>query len=263
MKRPEEPTAVPPTPALIEAAKLLEDLSLIAIKAIGKLENVKYYENSSEAVTLGYVVVRQVESVAILAKRDLVTIPAALVISRSILEMTARILWMLQPEDPMQREARWLALLGVEASYLQRLGKFQSSFGQDGTTVLESARKTAEFKNAVEEKLPDPITRLKGLPDFRSILKELNREPLYAYYMELSQYTHGGTVASGLYKKYLGNAKQLGEHIYPERWALPFTISWYCITELGQNLVSKLGNSDNGFATNDFLKKGWKIITKV
>jgi hypothetical protein len=103
----------------------LEDATLKVLKAIGKFDNAREYESSTESVTLGWVVVRQVESIAILAKRDLVTIPAALVISRSVLEMTARILWMLRPETHMQRKARWLALLGGEANHLQRLGKFQ------------------------------------------------------------------------------------------------------------------------------------------
>jgi len=263
MNRPEEITAMPPTPALVEAACLLEDTCLSVIKSIGKLDNIRYYESSCEAKTLGYVVVRQVESIAILAKRDLVTIPAALVICRSILEMTARILWLLQPESHMQREARWLALLGGEANYLQRLGEFQSTCGQDSTALLASAKSIAEFKKAIEDKLPGNVSRLKGLPDFRSILKELNREPMYAHFMQLSQYTHGGTVASRFYKRDLGTAKQFGEHIYPETWAQPFAISWYCITELGQSLVSKLGNEADKFLSDAFLRRGRHIISKV
>ncbi len=263
MKRPKETTAIPPTPALVEAAELLEDVTLKVLKAIGKLKNARKYESSTESMTLGWVIVRQVESIAILAKRDLVTIPAALVVSRSVLEMTARILWMLHPETHMQREARWLALLGGEASYLQRLGEFQSNWGHDSTSILESAISTSNFKKAVEALLPDDVTRLKGLPDFRSLLKELGREPLYAYYMQLSQYTHGGTVASGFYRKDHGNAKQVGEHIYPESWALPFAVAWYCTTELGKTLVSKLGNPTDKFASEEFLSKGQRIISKI
>jgi hypothetical protein len=72
--------------------------------------------------------------------------------------------------------------------------------------------------------------------------------------MQLSQYTHGGTIASGLYRKNHGNSKQVGEHIYPETWSLPFTVSWYCITELGKTLVSKLGRTKNSLQKHFYAK---------
>src|SRR5947208_171125 len=114
-----EETAMPPTRPVSQAASLLQEGVGRFLRNRSTLPTLGEYESDVEALNLFYLVIRHIESVCTLAKRDLVTLPSAQVVSRAALETTIKILWLLKPDDVFEREARWLAHLISEEEYHQ------------------------------------------------------------------------------------------------------------------------------------------------
>jgi hypothetical protein len=86
------------------------------------------YESEDEGILLMNIIIRHVESITHLANYDLVLLPSAFILARSILEASTKIKWMLYPKDPMEREARWLVHLKGEEEYLlNNLGSAEPS----------------------------------------------------------------------------------------------------------------------------------------
>lgn len=64
--------------------------------------------------------VRIIESIIDLARRDLVCIQSALILSRSVFEGLLKVTWMLHPPDVFDCEARYVAQLNTEIDYLKK-----------------------------------------------------------------------------------------------------------------------------------------------
>lgn len=263
MKRNKLKIQSPPTESILAATNVLDDAISRYLMSVKTLKDVRVYESHTEAITLNWALMRQVESIVALAREDLVLLPAALVVARATLETAARTLWLLKPDSVWEREGRWLAHLRGEEDYYKRLADFLNKQGYDGTAHTAQANTVTGFREGVEKLLPPDVKLLKGLPDFRGILKDLGRENLYQIYMKLSQFTHGGSVSMKLYKKHLGSAKQIGEFIYPEHWALPLGVCWLCVTNTGMETMAKLGGDPDALFSRAFLKRGEEAMNKV
>jgi hypothetical protein len=103
-------TILPPTKAIIEAGERLNEaierlLRTVPGPPIGR------YEADVEAGNLLKLVIRHVEGVIALSLNDLVLLPSAMVIARACYEAAIKAMWMATPDDPFDREVRWLAHL--------------------------------------------------------------------------------------------------------------------------------------------------------
>lgn len=264
MKKGSKKTIVrPPTQAILEAGQHLYDAVGRFIKVVPQLQDVRRYESNSESITLGWVLCRHVEAICELAKNDLVLLPAAHVVARAALETAGKILWMLKPSEVMERESRWLTHLSGEAGYYERLAKFMESQGESRPELVAQASQVREFYRGVTSQLPAGIIPQQEAPKFRNLLKDIGKEEAWAFYIELSQYAHAGSAASLLYRKHLGTAKLIGEHVEPEMWALPLGIAWFCIIHAGVEITTKLGGQPDMFASPVFLKRGNDLIKQL
>lgn len=152
--------------------------------------------------------------------------PSTFALARVCMECGARALWLLQPDQPFEREARWLAHLHSDASASERLGKALK--GPNLRHPLEDvACQIREFASAVEAKLPTNVDRVTQVPNFRSILEAIGNPEKYALYVQLSQITHGTHFATGTFRRNLGSLKQYGEFIRTEDWYFPLSASWW------------------------------------
>lgn len=79
------------------------------------------WEAEVEVISLFNLVVRDIESIVELSKIDLVLLPAACVLARSVFEISVKGARMMQPDDPFQREVRWLAHIREEARMHERI----------------------------------------------------------------------------------------------------------------------------------------------
>jgi len=262
MKRKKNTTIMPATESVLDAVQHLDDAVGRFIKMVPQLRNIRRYEAHSECITLGWVLCRHVEGIYELAKTDLVLIPAAHVVARAALETAGKILWMLKPEDVMEREARWLTHLAGEADYYERLAAFMETQNQPRNDLKVQASQIKDFHAGVAGMLPEGI-KPKAAPKFRELLKDVGKEDAWSFYIKLSQYSHAGSATSLLYRKNLGTAKKIGEQINPEMWALPLGIAWFCISHAGMEIATKLGGQPDVFASPVFLKRGNDLIKQL
>ena len=148
--------------------------------------------------------------------------PSAFVTARAAVETAARCIWLLQPDDVWEREARWLALLHEGG----RLGT-RSQLAGDLTrrTQSESIR---DFASAVEARLP-PGTRIPGTPSADKLLREFGTD-LDHFYVIASQYSHGAELATRAYRANLGTDAEYGEVANLADWLYPLSHAWQAAT---------------------------------
>jgi hypothetical protein len=72
------------------------------------------FESDVEALLLFNLVIRDIEAILTLARTDLVLLPSANVLARAVFEIALKAAWIVQPDDPFDREVRWLAHLAEE-----------------------------------------------------------------------------------------------------------------------------------------------------
>src|SRR5690349_14733468 len=109
-----ENIVLPTTPEIERACELLEQFTHRVLDARKTFPSLGEYEASIEGLNLMYLMIRNVEAVVTLAREDLVLLPSAMNLTRSVFEMAMKTIWMLAPEHPFEREIRWLAQLQTE-----------------------------------------------------------------------------------------------------------------------------------------------------
>lgn len=95
---------------LARAADLLE-AAVAAVSTAFASAPTTAYEADVEANLIIHLTIRDAEGVALLAREGAFMYPAAMVLTRAAYEGALRVMWMLHPDDPFEREARYLAML--------------------------------------------------------------------------------------------------------------------------------------------------------
>src|SRR5438552_2047031 len=143
-----EPTVIPPSGAILEVAYRLEQGVRRFLRARDTLPKLGKYESHLEALNLFYVVIRHIDAIYTLAKRDLVLLPSAFVLGRAAFESTIKVLWMLKPNKVFEREARWLAHLSSEEKYYFKLADLLDEGGIESAAIRSAAPSGACSKTA-------------------------------------------------------------------------------------------------------------------
>src|ERR1035437_2191846 len=120
---------IPPTPEILYIADSVE-------RAIGQFLGVSKtipplgkFESDVEALLLFNLVIRDTEAILTLARTDLVLLPSANVLARAVFEIALKAAWIVQPDDPFDREVRWLAHLAEEERMLKAIGESAARHG--------------------------------------------------------------------------------------------------------------------------------------
>jgi hypothetical protein len=100
------------------------------------------WESDVESVNLMMLICRDLESVTLLARKNINLLPSAMILTRSIFEKAVKVMWIIQPDDPYEREIRWLAQLKTEEDHFSRLATRFHKFGIDAIRVLTCPPKT-------------------------------------------------------------------------------------------------------------------------
>lgn len=189
--------------------------------------------------------IRVLESIVELARKDLVYIQSGLILSRTIFEILVKVSWVLHPSDQFENESRYVSLLNTECEFLEKWIKELTSLG---TSDLEKQTKAHQgfltFKDNLSKLLNEKGYSIKRLPNVREILKTLNEERKYLYYILLSQYTHLTHYAGSIYRKNLGAEKELTEQPQPDRWKLVFAVSWPVFELATELYIYTIGQQD-------------------
>jgi hypothetical protein len=213
------------------------------------------FEADFEARTLMWLIIRNSEGVYEMARKDLVLLPPALAACRSAFEIAVRALWLLEPKDPFDREARWLAQLTTEESHHERIAKKVGDWGLDGSGHLTHAKMVREFRLSVASVMPAGYDPIQQVPNLEMMLKSLKMRHLYLHYMVLSQFAHGTHVAGGLYRQGYGTRKRGGEFINSADWKYPLQICFSAVTSVGSKLAERVGSDARPFLTDAFRYK--------
>jgi hypothetical protein len=172
--------------ALTLAANCLDravEQILVAFRAVP--EPPGHYEAELEAELMIKMSIRHAEGVAVLAREGVVTYPAAMVLARAAYEGAIRVLWMLKPDNPFDRESRWLANVRQTANFHEQLAReFESLRFEDD--VVEDRRAAAAtiraFAEGVTDKLPAGIEPTVTVPPLKEMVKELAMPERYVAY---------------------------------------------------------------------------------
>lgn len=248
-----------PTPEILRVADLIDQAIaqfLIASKSIPPLGK---FESEVETMNLFILAIRDIESVLLLARTDLVLLPGAYVLSRAVFEIAVKAAWMIQPDDPFNREVRWLAHIREEERLREAIVKAAEKNGGN-TAVLETHyRELRDFRMAVSQALPQAYSELSGNPGVEAMLETVNQKRMYSLYRLLAQYVHGGHASTGLYRKGLGTGKMGGEFIHAREWHLPLNTVWKNLRIFGEYLLEHLRAGTAEFLTQieiDLIDRG-------
>jgi hypothetical protein len=123
------------------------------------------YEAEVEAHNLFKLVIRNAEGILELARHDLILLPPALAAARACFETAVKASWLVNPENPFDREARYLIHLKAEERSIRRTERISDMAFQ--RQLLERERSIREFRVGVEKAMPKHVKLLPGTPWWR------------------------------------------------------------------------------------------------
>lgn len=171
--------------------------------------------------------IRIMESIIELARKDLVHVQSALILTRSLFEVLLKVSWVLYPPDIFDNESRYVAQLNTECEFWDRWIKEINKIDNSVSDKAEQTRlQLYNFKNDLSKLLIEKGHSIPKLPNMREILKSLNEERKYLNYLLLSQYTHMTHYAGKIYRQNLGTERELSEKVQTEEWSYVFSICW-------------------------------------
>jgi hypothetical protein len=191
------------------------------------------WESDRHAWTLSNLSLRHAEAVCVLARTDEVLLPAAWATARSAMESAARSLWLLEPKDSWEREARWLALV-YEGARLDDRIEVSQLYG--GGQLAPGAK---QFADAVSAMLPSGVT-VPGVPGIKYML-EPHGAALVGLYAVASQYTHAADLAARQWRTNLGVDAAYGEFVTSSAWLMPLWVGWQAFRATALTLMGATG----------------------
>lgn len=232
-----------PTPELLCTTDLLSAGMTHLLKARQFIsQNCVQYESTHDALGLFYLAIRQIGATIELARSDAVFLPAALTGARVALECSARAFWLVDHDDPFERECRWLGMLAEEVESRRRASRYLTKDGQPVTARAEEDQAAAIERHlmGVTGKLPAGY-KVQKLPKFGEILSVTRINMTYAIYVLTSQYSHGTTWALSTYRTGLGTRRNFVELKDSRLWKLPLEVCAAVLEDPGRRLLLRLG----------------------
>lgn len=174
----EENIVIPVTPEIQRIVALFEESIGYLTPILQRINENKLgkYESEKEAFNLLVIVLRDIEAFLLLAKKDLSLLPAAEAVARPAFEIATRIVWMLQPNDPFDREARWILHIKAEEDDREKMVKFQKELG----VKVEQNNLLSEIRN-FREGITDLLKQKgycppKQFPNMRDMLNAIGEK---------------------------------------------------------------------------------------
>jgi hypothetical protein len=242
---------IPPTPKLLQIAEKLDQAVGHFLSAVQTIPPLGKFESEVEAHLLFILVIRHIEAILVLVRTDLVLLPSANVLTRAVFETALKAAWMVQPDDPFNREVRWLAHLAEEERLHKAASESVAKSGGNSAFFIERYAQIKEFRAGVAKALPLGYSELPGSPGVETMLQALGQKQMYFLYRLLAQYVHGGHASTWLYRTGLGTLQQSGEFISEGNWYLPLWNAWKNLQIFGEFLLEHLNAERPEFLTSE------------
>jgi hypothetical protein len=256
---------LPTTQAVERICSALDALLAVFIAAYqNTIPPLGKYESEVEALNLFKLAIRNLEGVIQLARHDLVLLPPALAASRACFECAVKAAWMVNADDPFDREARWLAHLASEERYCKRIVEKLANTNVDVSHMLAHETQLSRFRLDVEALLPRETKRLLRMPTFDQLLEDLGGDRLYAFYILLSQSTHAEHAGTWLYRSGgVGTYKEIGEFIDARQWAIPLRVCFLSFSHPARLFLQRVGGDPERFITERKTQEIEDLITAL
>ncbi len=222
-----------PTPELASLASYLSGVVAKVVRARDSIAgNGTPWEAPREAWALSNLMVRNIDTVLLLARHGEAHVTAAWANTRTAFEQSVRIIWLLYPADRFHSECRWLTLLAETERFHRLVAEECAQTDPDGASRHRlRADAIQTFRLGVAARLPSGYVPDLRMPPVRSMLEELGLEELYHYYREGSQYVHGTPYGTNVYRKNLGAVAEWGDFASEKDWVLPLRLCWLSLRE--------------------------------
>ena len=276
------PVQFRPTPRVLDAAEAVDRVVEHLATSIGArlpVQDVGTYEADVVAYGLASLICRSAEAVAVLAREDLRLLPTAIGSARTSYEAAIRLQWLFAPDDPFEREARWIAFEEEREDRLRRTSSIFRQMGDETASSAESvgATRAKAHRDAIAALLVEKgYSPVPELPNLRAMATSLGIVEKYLMYIVASQSPHGSIV--GVEELFVARDAQsraiLGDRVKPSDWGNPFLMCWYALHSGGSRLLSRwgvdpsvfpgdqLGNSTQA-AMNELTGRGgddWNVV---
>jgi hypothetical protein len=217
-------------------AEVIDQMVAEYVAALRRAAVIGRWEAPQEGIALGWLLIRNVDAVTELARRDEVFVTAAWSNTRVAFELATRIIWMLRPGDRYEAECRWLSLLGEYEEIERKLSREVPSYADRHN---EKADAIGNFRERVISALPSGY-RVRRIPNFLNMLKALDTPEMYQFYRQGSQYVHGGMYASASYSRNIGYERDLGDFTSTFDWILPIRLCWLSLRKASWFILDRL-----------------------
>jgi hypothetical protein len=240
-----------PTPEILHIADSIDRAIGQFLGASKTIPPLGKFESDVESLLLFNLVVRDIEAILALARTDLVLLPSAYVLARAVFEIALKAAWIVQPDDPFDREVRWLAHLAEEERLHKAVSESVAKSGGNPVMFKQLHAEIRNFRTGVARALPAGYSELPGNPGVEGMLENLAQKQMYFLYRILAQYVHGGHASTGLYRRGLGTLKQGGEFISPKEWHTALHTAWKNLQIFGESILRSLKSTAPEFLTTE------------
>jgi hypothetical protein len=206
---------------------------------------------------------RNVEAAVALAERDLVMLPAAMVVVRAVVEISFKLRWMMNPTDPFEREVRWLAHLETEELYYKRLAEKCEQLEADATGLADVQKSVHDYRIGILNVLPKDYQPISKLPHLERMMIDLHDGGKYAVYCSLCQFTHGTRYATRFFDKTSNRQERGWNSIQAKDWYPVFLCSWYSLHSSGFLLYSRLHGNVGEYLDDEFFNTVRDAIAEI
>jgi hypothetical protein len=157
-------------------------------------QSTKFKSYDSDVVIASYIklLIKNIQGVLCLANTSPLLLPTALIISRSIFELSVKLLWLMKPDSYTERENRLITILDKDIAekntYINELIKLEVN--QSDIDTIKNDKQVAEnIRDQVKNRLSNKYKQVK-LTNFLDLLTELELKKLYPLYKLLCSSVH-------------------------------------------------------------------------
>lgn len=159
------------------------------------LQSTKFKSYDSDVAIADYIklLIKNIEGVLCLANTNLLFLPTALIISRSIFELSVKFLWLMEPDNFIERENRLISILDKDIeerkTYIRAISNLKVN--QSDIDTIKSDKQVIEnIRDEIKNRLSNEYKEVKIKGKFNHLLKELGLEKHYPLYKVLCNSVH-------------------------------------------------------------------------
>jgi Family of unknown function (DUF5677) len=211
------------------------------------------FESTHDSLNLLYLCIRHIDSVIVLATQDSVLWPAAITVARGAFETCVRSLWLVDADDPFEREGRWLGLLDSDVETRHR---FVRRAEADSETKVNAAaqrelakhfrQRHDQIKVLLAEKGRAPV----AVPKMDAMMKATRIRTSYAHYVQSSQYAHGTLWATWAFRGGDWDTRSGKELSGEQSWNVPLGLCRSALVDPAPRVLRRLGATARPFRKN-------------